>query len=376
MNITFLVPDVAGPVIGPVTVLARTLRKHWPVEIVGPDLGSGVHPMYRGEFDYVAVKTPRLYRFPEFFSGARALSNAIHGDVVVAVKAFVHTVGLAWWEKTRRSRRMVVYLDEWDGALYRSLSPAARAGAWLRHVHHPLDDVYHPWVEKLIPRADLVLSTSTFLREKFGGRIVHMGVDMEQFRPQTGTPALREELGLQELKLIVFGGVVRPHKGLELVLDALALLQNDRYRLAVVGPVNAHLEELRRDPRRGRFLIALGAQPKSSMPRFLDLADLVVLPLQDTLLARSQVPCKVFEAMAMAKPIIASAVSDLPAMLEGCGWVVPPGDVEALARQIDEVFRDPVEAGRRGEAARLRCRERYAQEATERELVDCFAGLT
>jgi hypothetical protein len=60
MKVSFLVPDIACPVLGPVTVLARTLQRHVPVQIVGPDLGHGVCPMYRGAFDYTVVSTPRL----------------------------------------------------------------------------------------------------------------------------------------------------------------------------------------------------------------------------------------------------------------------------------------------------------------------------
>jgi glycosyltransferase involved in cell wall biosynthesis len=38
-------------------------------------------------------------------------------------------------------------------------------------------------------------------------------------------------------------------------------------------------------------------------------------------------PCKMFEAMAMGKPIVASAVSDLPEVLEDCGKSAAPGDM-------------------------------------------------
>jgi glycosyltransferase involved in cell wall biosynthesis len=83
--------------------------------------------------------------------------------------------------------------------------------------------------------------------------------------------------------------------------------------------------------------------------------------LQDDLLARSQVPCKIFEAMATARPIIASAVSDLPLILNDCGWVVPPNDTAALAGAMREVFANPAEATRRGQAARARCLAEYSK---------------
>lgn len=376
MKISFLVPDIGGPVLGPVTVLARTLQTHYDVEIVGPDFGSGVCGMYRGSFDYKTVSTPRLYRFPNYFFERARLAEAVTGDVVVAVKAFADTVPVAWQLKKKYGRKMVVYLDEWDGALYQRLRSEEKVARWIRHFHHPMDDVYCPIVERLIPRADQVISTSTFLQHKFGGRIVHMGVDTNYFKPQPGTDELRRTLGLEGRKLIVFGGVVRPHKGLEQIPAALALLKREECRFVIVGPKNEHVEELLAHREYGPYIVALGPQPKDQMPRYLDLADLVILPLVDNLLARSQMPCKIFEAMAMAKPIIATDISDLPLVLDGGGWVVPPGDVPALAEKMRFVFDHPDQARAMGEAARAKCIRLYSKEQTDKALVEIMAGLT
>ena len=49
-KISFLVPDIHSPVLGPVTVLARHLQPAYDVEIVGADFGYGVCEMYRGSF--------------------------------------------------------------------------------------------------------------------------------------------------------------------------------------------------------------------------------------------------------------------------------------------------------------------------------------
>lgn len=45
-------------------------------------------------------------------------------------------------------------------------------------------------------------------------------------------------------------------------------------------------------------------------------------------------PNAVLEAMAMAKPIVATAVSDVPAIVEGTGFLATPGDAESLAAAI------------------------------------------
>ena len=376
-RITFLVPDISSPVLGVATVLAKTLQRHYFVEVVGPDFGAGVCSMYRGSFDYKIVPTPRMYRFPDYFREAARLADAISGEVVFSVKAFADTLPVALWEKRRHGRKVVVYLDEWDGSLYHRLAPAARWKKRLTTLHHPLEDAYYPWVEKLIPFADEVTSTSTFLQRKFGGRILHMGVDTEVFQPQPAADVgqLRTSLSLANCRLIVFGGVVRPHKGVESILEALCAIGDPALRLLIVGPETEHVLALKTESRYGRYLCCTGAVAKERMPLYLDLADLIVLPLVDNLLSQSQVPCKVFEAMAMAKPVIASRVSDLPLILDGCGMVVPAGDVQGMAAAIQDILSAPEKAHAMGGDARNRCVQLYSREVTERNLVDIVKKL-
>ena len=345
--------------------------------MVGPDVGHGICRMYRDVRPYTVVPAPRIYRFPEYWRDVERLADAVTGDVVIAVKAYADTLPVALRLRKRRAARVVAYLDEWDGALMAARSISARAGRWLRHAHHPLDECYAPLVERLLPRCDLVLGTTTFLQRKFGGNVLPMGVDTECFAPLPGDQRmqLRRELGLDGLRLIVFGGVVRPHKGIELILDALRLLGRNDVRLVIVGPDKGHVESLLRTPAYAPFLIALGPRPKSEMPRYLDLADLAVLPLNDSLLARSQMPCKVFEAMAMAKPIVASTVSDLPIVLDGCGSLVPSGDAGALATAIGDILNNPDRARRMGEAAREKCLREYSATVLRVRLQTWVNGL-
>ena len=376
-RVTFLVPTVGSPVLGPVTVLGKILARHLPVQILGPDLGDGVCPMYRGAFDYTVVPAPRIYRLPDYFAGCRALAAAATGDIVIAVKASAQTLPVALRLKRERGAKVVAYLDEWDGALAARLTGSETLGRWLRHWQHPGDEIHIPRLERMIPRCDAVVSTTTFLQRRFGGRIIQMGVDPDAFTPppEAEREALRARHGLSGLNLVVFGGVVRPHKGIELILHALARLGDPRARLVIIGPENEHVKALRADPTFAPHLVCLGSQPKDRMPALLGMGHVTVQPLRDDPLAQSQMPCKIFEAMAMALPIVASAVADLPAVLEDCGWVVPPGDPEAIAHRLAWIFAHPAEARETGLRARQRCIERYSQSVTERQLLDLVREL-
>ncbi len=377
-RVSFLVPSISSPVLGPVTVIGKILARHLPVQIIGPDLGGGVCAMYRGYYDYTVVSTPRIYRLPDWLWESRRLGRAITGDVIFSVKAFSETLPVALREKRRRGAKVVAYLDEWDGALWARMTTREKAANLVRHLHHPSTEPWHPFWERRLRDADLVTSTTSFLQRKFGGRILHMGVDTDAFRPAppARVAALRGELRTGERRLLVFGGVVRPHKGVELILDSLVRLGDPSVALLVVGPETDHLMALRARPDYAPYLLCAGPQPKERMPEFLSLADAIVLPLRNDPLAHSQMPCKIFEAMAMGKPMIASAVADLPEVLSGCGWVVPPDDPKAIAERLRWIFSHPAEASAAGAALRQRCMERYSQAVTERVLLGIVQDLT
>ena len=378
MEISFLVPNIGGPSLGFATAYARALAERHAVRVIGPDLwGGGVTPMYRGCFDYTVVPAPRLYRFPDFFWQSERLSRAATGDAIFAVKAVPQTVWLALREKRRRGCKVVACLDEWDGALMARRSPSERRAQWRRHWLHPTEENYYPWVERLLPKVDLVVSSSRFLQRKFGGVVVRMGVDTDRFRPPAPAEkqAVRTELGLEAgQRVIVFGGVVRPHKGVELILEAMAQAGDSRLRLLVVGPVTDTLSQLMNGSM-GKHVVATGAKPAAEMPRWLGAGDMAVLPMSEDLLSQSQVPCKVYEAMAVGLPVLAGEVSDLPEIVAGAGEVFPVGDAAALAGILRRWGMEPEKMAAYGSEARRRCLERFSFAAMSRDLLAAVDGL-
>ena len=83
----------------------------------------------------------------------------------------------------------------------------------------------------------------------------------------------------------------------------------------------------------------------------------------------------VISFMALGVPAISTSVSDIPSVLEGAGWVVPPGSPEALGVAIRECFADPAEAARRAAVARERCVEQFSWDAMARDLHPVFGHL-
>jgi len=101
------------------------------------------------------------------------------------------------------------------------------------------------------------------------------------------------------------------------------------------------------------------------------LPDIIAIPSKDGPATQGQIPAKLFDAMALGKPIIATAVNDVPTILRDCGQVVAPEDADALASAIEMLAADQELRASLGAAARRRLVESYSFEAG-RQVMSAF----
>lgn len=147
-------------------------------------------------------------------------------------------------------------------------------------------------------------------------------------------------------------GRLSHEKGLDHLLNAVALAPMLDLRLAIIGEGRERATLTARADRtalgRARRVLWLGAVPDAS--RVIRAFDALVLS------SRTEgTPLVLLEAMAAGVPVIATAVGGIPDVIaESEGFLVPPGDTQALREAIDRVQRDPTEARRRGLAASTR----------------------
>jgi glycosyltransferase involved in cell wall biosynthesis len=70
-------------------------------------------------------------------------------------------------------------------------------------------------------------------------------------------------------------------------------------------------------------------------------------------------PMALLEAMAQARPAVATSVGGVPSVLSGCGLIAAPGDVHGLASAVVTVLDDPNLAERLGRRGFERLHRRY-----------------
>jgi polysaccharide biosynthesis protein PelF len=87
-------------------------------------------------------------------------------------------------------------------------------------------------------------------------------------------------------------------------------------------------------------------------------------------------PMSILEAMAQARPVVATAVGGVPEVLRGCGIVSPPGDVHAIATGVATLLRNPQLAARLGQRGFARVHRFYTRTACLDGYRDLLGELT
>jgi len=374
MKISILVHDLSSNSLVRMYPIAKVLERHYQIEVIGPVLGKEIFKPYQDEFYYKPVLPnygpSKRSKTKKGISVIEEVINNISGDVIYVFKPRITSFGIALLAKYRKSIPLVLDIEDWEAVHYYHTSFRDKLASIKRF--YILDNmIYHRLMELLTKLANEITVVSSFLQKRFGGIKLPHGADCNFFEPSKyNRENLREEYDLNDKYIILFAGTPRPHKGIEELIKALEILSVNTIRLLVVGYQTEYLTKLME--KHGAVLMYAGSRPHSDMPKFLSLADLIVLPQRNTPFAQAQVPGKVFEAMAMAKPIIATNVSDLPEILGGCGWIVEPENPKQLSEIIQYIYEHRSKAKERGKKAREKCKREYSWDVMEKKLIAIF----
>jgi glycosyltransferase involved in cell wall biosynthesis len=159
---------------------------------------------------------------------------------------------------------------------------------------------------------------------------------------------LPPELAAVEGPVVLFFGLLRPYKGLDVLLEAFREVEGAE--LWIVGMPRMPVEPLREAAARCRatvrFVPRFVTDPE--IPAFFRRADLVVLPYRE--IDQSGV---LYTSLAFGKPMVMSAVGGFVEVAEehGAGRLVPPGDPQALAAALTGLLGDDAERARLAGAA-------------------------
>ena len=364
MKITVLSHNLSSNAVMRAHRLAVAARQFAEVTLLGPLERSGPWPALPAESWIKSVEERRLPKFYQFFLELVAQAD---GDVLLAVKPQFASFGAALVAAERRGVPVILDFDDWDLAF----TPRSQweADPLIADPQRPASAVYVSLLTKARHAAAAITVTSTALQQKVGGVLVPHGSLVEFFDPaRTDRDAARQEFGFKG-PTVLFAGTPRRHKGVLELAQAVDRLPG------VTLAVTCRPHDLLEPEWQGRSLLKIPLLPYAAMPRLLAAADVVVVPQLETDAGGFQMPMKVYDYMAMGKPIVASQISDLPTVLDGCGRLVPPGDVDQLSQAIQSLLACPEKAHTLGQRARNRCLERFSMQRIGQILLDVVKAI-
>ena len=365
MKISVLCFDVSDNAVGRAWLLARLLEPIGAVEIVGPRFGPSVWAPLAEEG--VPIRSVPGGRLPGFAGRLPALGRLADGDLLYASKPRLTSAGLGYLGRLARGRPLLLDIDDWETGFF------LRGGFWgtvgrALNLSNPKGLTWTWLMERLRGIADGITVASRFLEQRFGGILIPHVRDTDRWAPDRADPGpIRERLGVDKGPVVMFLGTPRAYKGVEDLAAAVSRVGRADVTLALVGT----------DPTSdtGRALLArhpavrlIGRVPIGQVPSYLAAADVVVVPQRESSDTRGQVPAKLFDAMALGRPVVSTRVSMIPEILDGCGLLVEPGDVDALSAAIARLLDHPDQARALGAAARRRAVERYSFASARRAL--------
>ena len=163
-------------------------------------------------------------------------------------------------------------------------------------------------------------------------------------------------------QLLCLGRLV-PDKGFDFAIAAFAAISHrfPQLRLIIAGDGPARLSLERQAAALGvaRSVDFVGWVPPEKVPELINLATIVVMPSH-----REGLPTVALEAALMARPVVGTQVGGFPEVVlhKKTGWLVLPGDENALADALLFLLNEPRIAVELGEAARIRARKVFSFE--------------
>lgn len=356
MKISLLTSDLSYNSLGRTYRLALMLSHYYEVEIIGPKFNNkkGIWTPFL-EYNF-PIKAVDSYYFPLFVKNIPEIIKKIDGDLIYAVKPKFTSFGISLIRKLIMRKEFNIFLDIDDYELAFFLQSKSKFKDIIPNIGHPDGFFYNMLMEGLIDKADEITVSSNFLKQRYGGNLIPHGCDTEFLNSNNYSYAkdLKEELKLNSEKIILFLGTPGSHKGIEDILNSIKKIKSIKIILLLVGDTQNDFCKGLEKTYHGLIKL-VGIQPYNRVPLFYMISDLVVIPQRKSLISSAQVPAKVFDAMSMAKPIIATNISDLPEILDGCGYIVEPDNICELSNKIEYCLTNEDEALQIGALARDKC---------------------
>ncbi len=255
-------------------------------------------------------------------------------------------------------------------ASHGTLKKQSRIGTWLFGKEHDLENR----VDRILVNTDSAQNT---LQERLGAKVQKLPdtVDTDRFRPLHWHDDLADKLGLsQEIPVVIYLGLIAPHQGTDLLIDAFALVKDSGKpaHLLMLGYPN--LEEARKRVKdRGiEYPVTItGPIPYEDAHRYLALGTVAVSPK----ISLTEGNGKLLNYMALGLPTVAFDTPINHELMGESGVLTPAGDVEELAEAIIGLLDDKTAREQASQASRQRAVDHFSLPVIQQKIAELLNNL-
>lgn len=242
-----------------------------------------------------------------------------------------------------RSQKLIQWLEKWELNLYKKATKIVTVTESFRR--------------NLIDRGQAERKVAT----------IPNGADTEFWCPDGNSEKLRERLGLRDKYVILYIGAHGISHALGRILEsAERLKKEEQIQFLFVGE-GAEKEQLLEKKKEMNLNNVQFIEPvgKELVKQYYELADVCLVPLRNIPLFETFIPSKMFEIMAMERPIVGSVRGEAADIMNRSGGavVVAPEDSLAITEAINDLFRDKAKARTMGKNGRKFVIDHYSRRA-------------
>ena len=209
--------------------------------------------------------------------------------------------------------------------------------------------------------------------------VVKNGVDLGQYKRLEGPNSVAQELGLQGKFVVSYFGTHGMAHHLETMLHAAQELVSSKEIVFLLVGDGAERQKLvsMRSAMGLNNVVMLDQQPKSRMREFWALSDISLVLLKKSDLFKTVIPSKIFESLAMEKPVILGVEGESADLVRAAkaGICIEPEQAKELACRVLELSRDSGLCQELGRSGRKYVMEHFDRIVLARKLASVMATV-
>ena len=186
---------------------------------------------------------------------------------------------------------------------------------------------------------------------------VELGVDCDTFRPVTNEGFVNF-LSTENKFVVMYSGNYGPAYDFDTLLTAAKLVSEINTDIIFVlrggGVLESTIKNKALELGLSNVKLLGVVDDLGELVRILNMADIFVLPMSNVNVQETAHPSKVFEYLAVGKPVACCAEGELKILIENnhLGYVVKPKDAQALAMRILDLYKDEQRRKKMGKTGR------------------------